>query len=235
MIFGIPLVLYYFVNPNYQIAPWIFPYVNYCMVVVCAVLSSYIYTKSITPVSDESNYSNPEEAWQSAQFYRNNCIIFYIGAYFYLVLSRWLCLGIKFTTNVKTLEIIIPVASSLNILSGVVLLISYISAGTESTSPDQTTKLFGGIYNYMRHPQGLSQLCMWYCASFILNSPLILIPAFFKTLYFVYESKLQESDLLKRFPIEYKKYQQAVPVIPFFKGFKRKDWNLKTTQTKKKK
>jgi methanethiol S-methyltransferase len=49
------------------------------------------------------------------------------------------------------------------------------AAKNESYSPQKANTMYGGIYNYIRHPQMIGDLLYWFVVVFFLNSPFLLL------------------------------------------------------------
>jgi protein-S-isoprenylcysteine O-methyltransferase Ste14 len=91
-------------------------------------------------------------------------------------------------------------------------------AGSETMKPSQSTKMYGGIYNYIRHPQALGEMPWFIIIPLFLNSLFLVI---WSTLMVIIVSPLimyyEEKDLIKRFGDDYREYRKRTgAIIPKF-------------------
>jgi protein-S-isoprenylcysteine O-methyltransferase Ste14 len=113
-----------------------------------------------------------------------------------------------------------------SILIGVVLAVIFTpiwfkgikDAGRETMEPSASTKMYGGIYNHIRHPQALGEMPWFIIISLFLNSLFLVIWA---TLMVIIVSPIiiyfEEKDLIKRFGEEYREYRKRTgAIIPKF-------------------
>ena len=74
--------------------------------------------------------------------------------------------------------------------------------------------MYGGIYNYVRHPQTLGEMPMFVALAFALNSWfLVIFTTVFIIIYTPLTLYLEEKDLVVRFGEGYKKYQKKVGIL----------------------
>ena len=80
-------------------------------------------------------------------------------------------------------------------------------AGSETMEPSQSTKMYGGIYNYIRHPQALGEMPWFVIIPLFLNSLFLVIWAIVMIIVvgpiIIY---YEEKDLIKRFGDDYREY-----------------------------
>lgn len=79
-------------------------------------------------------------------------------------------------------------------------------AGEEALSPQRGQKLFGGIYNRIRHPQAVGEVFLWFVIAFLLHSPFLVLFSFFYFPIFLILCWAEEQDLLLRFGDSYAEY-----------------------------
>lgn len=85
-------------------------------------------------------------------------------------------------------------------------------AGEEAAIPSQKTRLFGGIYRQIRHPQAWEGLA-WPIIGLLLNSPFL---ALYGLLWVILECGMilsEEKDLVLRFGKEYEEYRKKTPAF----------------------
>ncbi|MHA1725289.1 MAG: methyltransferase family protein [Promethearchaeota archaeon] len=87
-------------------------------------------------------------------------------------------------------------------------------AGSETLTPSKDLKMYGGIYNYIRHPQALVEFPIFVALGYLLNSWfLVFISSAFIILYTPIMIYYEEKDLIRRCGekyIEYKKRTRAL-------------------------
>ncbi|MFX1378631.1 MAG: methyltransferase family protein [Promethearchaeota archaeon] len=94
-------------------------------------------------------------------------------------------------------------------------------AGQETIQPSQDTQMYGGIYNYIRHPQSLGEFPLFIAIAFMVNSWfLIVLMSIYIILYVPIMIYYEEQDLIKRFGEKYREYQKKTGAI--FPRFKKK-------------
>jgi len=87
-------------------------------------------------------------------------------------------------------------------------------AGSETLSPSKDTKMYGGIYNYIRHPQTLGEFPTFVAISFFFNSWfLVILSSVYIIIYTPIMIHYEEIDLTKRFGEKYKEYQKRTGAL----------------------
>jgi methanethiol S-methyltransferase len=102
------------------------------------------------------------------------------------------------------ISVLIGVA--LAIPSGWLMIRGLKDAGEEALRPKQEHKMYGGIYNQMRHPQAVGEVFLWWVMAFLANSPFLVIFSFVYIPIFVMMCWAEEQDLLLRYGEEYAAY-----------------------------
>jgi len=93
------------------------------------------------------------------------------------------------------------------------MFIGVFAAGKEASIPDKNTKLYKGIYNYMRHPQTLGEIISWFGISMILNSLTLLLFSIIWIPIFMSYTVIEDNDLSFRFGEEYIDYTKKVGIF----------------------
>ncbi len=84
-------------------------------------------------------------------------------------------------------------------------------AGKESLYPSKETKMFGGIYRYIRHPQNLGKLSLFIALAFCINLLFLVLWVTSSVIILILIiSYFEEKDLILRFGDSYIKYKQTV-------------------------
>ena len=124
--------------------------------------------------------------------------------------------GEKVWRESKILRIIASVFETI-MIKGVV------DAGSETLTPSEETKMYGGIYNHIRHPQTVGEMPMFVALAFALNSWFLVLYTFvFIIVYTPLIMYIEEKDLVKRFGDSYRQYQKETGAF-FPKLRKRKE------------
>jgi protein-S-isoprenylcysteine O-methyltransferase Ste14 len=87
------------------------------------------------------------------------------------------------------------------------------AAGKEAATPRKETKLYDGIYNYMRHPQTLGEMLSWFGIAMILNSLTLLIFSLVWLPLFIGYTIIEDNDLAVRFGKTYIEYTKNVGIF----------------------
>ncbi len=96
----------------------------------------------------------------------------------------------------------------------VVWILGIKAAGSESMTPSTETKMYGGIYKHIRHPQTLGEF-PWFvvCALFLNSLFLVIWTTLFIIIYTPIMIHYEEKDLVKRFGDAYREYQQRTGAL----------------------
>ena len=169
---------------------------------------SYTYIISIQPAKRVEKRG--EKAWKECKTYRSIGGIFEMVSVINLFIWIWYPLPIvgewKINENIWV-GLIIGLAI---LIPGLILVIKGVmDAGSETLSPSKDTEMYGGIYNYIRHPQSLGEFPMFVAISFMLNSWfLVILSAIFIILYIPIMMHFEEKDLTRRFGEKYIDYKE---------------------------
>ena len=89
-----------------------------------------------------------------------------------------------------------------------------LDAGSETVEPSKTTKMYGGIYNYIRHPQTIGEMPWFIIIALFLNSLFLVI---WSTTMILIVSPIimyfEEKDLIERFGDAYREYQKRTGAV----------------------
>lgn len=97
---------------------------------------------------------------------------------------------------------------------GIVMYKGMKDAGSEAARPSPDTKMYGGIYQYIRHPQTLGEMPMFIALGFIANSWFLVVSM---TVYILIYTPImlhfEEKDLVLRFGDDFRAYQQQTGLL----------------------
>lgn len=198
-------------------------WINFLSLLASIFLFCYLYTLSLQP--KKRSESRGEGAWKECARFRSIAGLFE----FLIVLNTvlWIWFPIPF------LEIRIHSNYFVGIIIGLVIMIpgiiitvkGMIDAGSETMKPSDETEMYGGIYDYIRHPQSLGEFPLFVAIGFFTNSwTMVLILTLFVVIYIPIMIHYEEEDLIRRFGDSYRQYQQRTgALIPKLKSLRKKD------------
>lgn len=195
----------------------IISWINLISLNISAILSFYVYILSIMPVTRE--IKKGKKAWKESN--RLRILADIIWTLFILNLILWIWFPVQSLNWPISLDY-----ASLFIIS-IIIIVPFLiitfkavkDAGIETVSTSEHNKMYGGIYNYIRHPQmlGASPIILLICC--LLNSLVLLI--WFSILIIIIVPiviHFEEKDLFERFGESYKEYQDRTgAIIPKFR------------------
>ena len=189
---------------------------NFVVLISSALIFFALYVISVSPAHLERRWG--EKAYPRCGRIRVVAMIFefiavgcYIVYYFYPLLFS---LPMHFAWGW-------PISLALGTLIGVpsiwLMVKGMMDAGSESAMPDKSHTLYGGIYQYMRHPQATGEMTVWWAIAFWLNSPFLVLLSFMWVPLFYLMCVIEERDLVVRYGQPYLDYQkQAGFLLPKF-------------------
>jgi len=184
-------------------------WINFIILLIATFLTGYLYINSVRPVALSQEIG--DAAWRKSERYRRISIVTmsitvinYIIYYFYplpLPLAR---------TFSWSWAVSIIIGFVILIPATYLLIRGSKDAGEETLKPRPDHKMYGGIYQTMRHPQAAGESVTWLGGAFLLNSPfLVLYSLLWLPIYYLM-CRAEEKDLLLRFGQEYGEYMQRV-------------------------
>ena len=188
------------------------PWLNLALLLISSALFAVFYIPSLMPVKlAEKRGPN---AWKLCEQLRTIGTIFMVIQLFNMILWLWF----------PVLELSWPIFFNPWIGYAVALIIFFSTlpivykglreSGAEAKTPSTESKMFGGIYNHIRHPQTLGEMSWYLVVVFVVNSLFLLVYAFiFILIYLPIMIHVEEEDLIKRFGDEYREYQKRTGAI----------------------
>ncbi|NHJ87349.1 MAG: isoprenylcysteine carboxylmethyltransferase family protein [Asgard group archaeon] len=199
-----------------------FEWLNLALMLLSLILFSVLYSISTLPVTLSQKID--EKAWKFCKNIRAIAIIFEFLILATIILWHWfpiIAINWKISINYWWIGLII---GGIIFIPGLSLMIKgMIDAGSESAVPSKETEMYGGIYNYIRHPQTLGEMPLFIALAFMLNSWfLVLIMTIYVLIYTPIMLYFEEKDLVKRFGEKYQTYQKETGMLlPKGKKFKK--------------
>ncbi len=182
-------------------------WINLSLLLMSLFLFSYFYTLSVQPVKREK--LKGERAWKECMRLRIFASIFEFIIVITLILWIWFPLPlINWKVHLNyVFGLIIGIVISFPCLA--ILLKGVRDAGSETLQPSKETEIYGGIYNYVRHPQSLGEFPLFIAIAFMVNSWfLVLLMVIYIIVYVPIMIYYEEQDLIRRFGEKYREYQK---------------------------
>ncbi len=194
---------------------------NFLILNITTVFCWYFYILSVQPATRSEKFG--DQAWTMAK--RHRFITGVLMGVMTVNLILWLWFPIpELSWPVHAIWLFsIFIGAILTIFFTPIWIKGVIDAGKEAMEPSQSTEMFGGIYNYIRHPQTVGEMPWFVIIALFINSLFLTIWAIIMILIVTpIIIHFEEKDLIKRFGDEYREYQQHTGAI-FPKLRKQKD------------
>jgi len=187
--------------------------INFSSLMIAIFIMGYVYIISVQPMKRVEKRGN--KAWKECKIYRTVGGFFELVSVINLILWIWFPLPIfnewKISENIWVgiiLGILIMIPCLIVLGKGV------IDAGSETLFPSEETEMYGGIYNYIRHPQSIGEFPLFIAISFMLNSWfLVIISTILIIIYFPIMIHFEEKDLIRRFGGKYIIYKERTGAL----------------------
>jgi protein-S-isoprenylcysteine O-methyltransferase Ste14 len=187
-------------------------WINFLMLNVVTILCWWFYIRSLQPATRSKKYG--DSAWKTAKRDRIIASIFMGAIVVNLILWFWF--------PIPTWAWPVSVNWLISILIGVILACIFtpimikgvLDAGSETLEPSQTTEMYGGIYNYIRHPQAVGEMPWFVIIAFFLNSLFLVLWSIIMILIVTpIVMYYEEKDLIERFGDDYREYQKRTGAV----------------------
>ena len=187
-------------------------WINFLILNIVAILCWYFYILSVQPVIRSEKFG--DLAWTMAKRHRFITGILMGVITVNMVLWLWFPIPVL-AWPVHTIWLV-------SILLGLILAMLFTpiwikgvrDAGKEAMVPSQSTEMFGGIYNYIRHPQTVGEMPWFVIIALFINSLFLTIWAIIMIIIVTpIIIHYEERDLIKRFGDEYREYQKRTGAI----------------------
>ncbi len=100
------------------------------------------------------------------------------------------------------------IAILIAIPSGILFARGMLDAGEETMLVKKEHRLYGGIYQQIRHPQAAGEVWYWWVFAFLCHSPFLAIYSIIWLPFFHLMSRAEEHDLLIRYGKDYQVYME---------------------------
>jgi len=198
-----------------------FEWINFAILLFSVIVFSLLYTLSTMPVT--LSEKRGEKAWKECRNYRMIAMIFEFISLANIILWLWYPIeAVNWKISESYWWIGVIIGASI-MIPGIILMIKgMLDAGSETAAPSQETEMYGGIYKYIRHPQTLGEMPMFFAIAFATNSWfLVLLMTAYVLIYTPIMLYFEEKDLVKRFGESYTQYQKETGMLfPKWKAWK---------------
>ena len=184
-------------------------WINFLVMIFSSIMILFFYELSVSPAALEKRIG--EKAYKRCGIYR------IIGSVFMLIVAANYILYVFFPLSINVPQkfpwpwwVSIIIAIIIGIPSSVVMMKGAKDAGKETMSPQKDRGLYSGIYNYMRHPQGVGEVFLWWVIAFLCHSPFLCIYSFLFIPIWILMVKAEERDLILRYGDSYTDYLNKV-------------------------
>ena len=126
-------------------------------------------------------------------------------------------LGLPFRFGWGT-DISVILSMACIVISLIYLVPALIAAKEETILPKKEHTMYKGIYTKMRHPQTVADFLLFLSIGLLLDSPFLTLIAFVCAPVFFWFCRIEEKDLLIRYPGDYEEYRKKTGM--FFPRFK---------------
>jgi len=183
-------------------------WINIVVLLLATILTVIYYVKSAGPATLEQKIGT--EAYTKCTRYRTLSGIFMtVAGINYVVYAFYpipLPLPHVFPWSYWVSALIAVVIA---IPSGIIWVRGMMDAGEETMVIKKEHKLYGGIYQKIRHPQAIGEVWYWWVFALLCNSPFLAIYSIVWLPLFHWMSKAEEHDLLIRYGADYKTYMES--------------------------
>lgn len=182
-------------------------WINFSILLISVILAFIFYRMSVKPVALEQKIG--DSAYKKCTLYRTIGGIFWITVGLNYILYFFYPLPIPsfryfpwhyWISLIISLVIFIP--------AGFLTYKGYNAAGRETAAPTKEQKMFGGIYNKIRHPQLIAESFIWLAIGFLLHSPFLVIFSFVWFVVIYFWARSEEEDLILRYGESYVEYRK---------------------------
>jgi len=187
-------------------------WINFSSLIGSLFFFSCFYALSVQPAKREKKKGS--QAWRQCMQLRIIASLFEFVIILNMILWIWFPIPLvswKIYENYIN-SILIGVIISIPFL--IILLKGTKDAGKETIQPSKETQMYGGIYNYIRHPQSLGEFPLFVTIAFIVNSWfLVFLMSIYIIIYVPIMVNYEEQDLIRRFGEHYKQYQKKTGAL----------------------
>jgi protein-S-isoprenylcysteine O-methyltransferase Ste14 len=180
---------------------------NLAVLVISTLLTLYFYMRSASPAALENKIG--PIAYERCTRYRVVASVFIAVATLNYVMYVFYPLPMPLPRTFpwsRCFSCLIALLIALP--SGYLLWRGLKDAGIETIHVKKKHRLYGGIYDKIRHPQALGELSFWWVLALLLDSPFLALYSFVWIPVFVAMCLAEERDLRIRYGKPYEEYRK---------------------------
>ena len=181
--------------------------INILVMIISGLIILYFYSKSVSPATLEKKIG--KDAYKKCALYRK------IASGFMMIPSINYIIYVFYPLPLslpKTFSWGWPISIFIGILialpAGYLFWRGMKDAGEETMTPKKEHKMYGSIYNKIRHPQAVGEVSFWWVIAFCLNSPHLVLISFIWLPVWYIMSIAEEKDLAIRYGRKYLDYKK---------------------------
>jgi protein-S-isoprenylcysteine O-methyltransferase Ste14 len=197
--------------------PHFIQWVNVAILIVSLTMFAVLYIYSLIPTIIAKTQG--EKAWKLCKYLRMLATLFMIIALINIFLWLWLAIPILAWPINPNPWVGIIIGALILMVMLPIWLKGVQDSGIECYAPSKESKMFGGIYHYIRHPQTLGEMSWFIAFPLFVNSLFLLgVCIIFLFIYIPIMIRVEEQDLIRRYGDAYREYQrQTGALFPKFK------------------
>ena len=182
-------------------------WLNFLVLLLSSFLAVYYYVKSVSPARLEEQIG--EISYRRCGRYRIVSCLFMIVIVANYILYYFFPLPVRLPRHFPWCRYIsFAIAAIIAVPSGYLIWCGIRDGGKESMTPQKDRGLHGGIYLYIRHPQALGELPLWFAIALLLDCPFLVLWSLVYIPLWVYICVAEEKDLLIRYGRAYEDYRK---------------------------
>lgn len=191
-------------------------WINFFSLILSTFLMCYLYTLSIQPMKREEKRG--EKVWKECKTLRSLSALLEVIIITNLLIWIWFPIPELNWIIHPNIWVGITIFFIIAIPSVIVWFLGVAHAGKETFEPSKDSEMYGGIYNYIRHPQSLGEYLALLAFVFATNCWfLVIVMAIVSIIYLPIMIHYEEADLIRRFGDSFREYQQRTgALIPKF-------------------
>ncbi|MGB5912012.1 MAG: methyltransferase [Promethearchaeia archaeon] len=194
----------------------ILSWINFLTLNLSIFLTFFFYILSVIPATREEKIG--ERSWKLCAIFRVISDILFLVLIVSILLWIWFPISVFNWRVSENYLFLVIIAILIAIPSFYILIRALKDAGKETIETSKDTKMYGGIYKHIRHPQISGSILLFIILCLILNSLFLLIwitsLMILITPIVIY---FEEKDLIKRFGESYLLYKKNTgSIIPKF-------------------
>lgn len=182
---------------------------NFGAMIAASFLFSFFYVRSVSPAAREKTLGDVAYARCARDRSISSLLMLVVAANY--VLYYWYPLPLPIPRTFPwDWRVSAATAVLIAIPSAYLMYRGAKDAGEETMRPKKEHRMYGGIYEKIRHPQAVGELPLWWVIAFLVHSPfLVLFSLVYVPVWYSW-CRAEERDLLLRYGVAYQEYMDQV-------------------------